>query len=144
MTPFRRVAVGTIVKTAYESSVPVWPDGSYPHRIGISFHAVGDAISLSDVGAENWEAIRYSGSASGAPYVTSTAWQIPRFAEIVGGLAGKSLDGPSSEAALASLDEATSIRFLLTTSSIEKSQQRSESRLATFDSSSSVTQKRED
>ena len=51
MTPFRRVAVGTIVKTAYESSVPVWPDGSYPHRIGISFHAVGDAISLSDVGA---------------------------------------------------------------------------------------------
>jgi hypothetical protein len=109
MTPFHKVAVGTIVKTAYESSVPVWPDGIYPHRIGISFHATCNDVALIDVGAENWEAIRHSGCVSGAPYVTNTAWEIPRFAEVVRDLAGKSADGPSSESALTSLDQATAL-----------------------------------
>ena len=36
MISFRKVALGSIVKTAYDSGAPVWPNGTYLHRIDIT------------------------------------------------------------------------------------------------------------
>jgi hypothetical protein len=87
----------------------VWPNGTYAHRVGISFHAVGHDVSLGDVGSENWESIRHSACTSGAPYVTKTAWELPQIAQVVDAVAKNTLEGTSSETAVASLEHAMSL-----------------------------------
>ena len=50
----------------------VWPDGDYPHRIGLHVHALAENVPLDVIGDANWEAIRQSGCVQGAPYVSET------------------------------------------------------------------------
>ena len=87
MTPFRRVAAGTITRSVYESGVPIWPDGIYPHRIGIRIHVEANDVPLDVVDSDNWEAIRLSGCVHGAPYITETDWELDAFADLIGRLA---------------------------------------------------------
>jgi hypothetical protein len=78
------VAAGFIASPAYEGSMAVWPDGTYPHRVRIDFQVVADSVPLEMLGERNWQALRRGGN--GAPGRGDEAWNAATFTQLIADL----------------------------------------------------------